>query len=241
MIRVVIVGGDSPRSKNLRQDLEDSGYFQVEIQPRILPADLDEFEVVVEPSDQNYGRQLSLTERCCALAHRRAQEKIRSVGGVILEDDAFVLDVHVFAAYASWAVEGNKGVLLNLSTSNCAEDVAWELKNNRLVRTCGPSALAVGYAASSEVLRKLIDANLSLQYVADWPPVKANHFRLKFPVIAHGRRDFESLIAGTTFRDSVPLVSLLLKFQFGTFVRRLIYKSNHEITKLMLKLAGAKS
>ena len=241
MIRAVIVGGDSPRSKNLRQDLEGSGYFQVEIQPRILPADLDEYDLDVEPSDQRYGRDLSITERCCALAHQRAQKRIRSNGGVILEDDAVVLDVHVFAAYASWAVESNKGVLLNLSSTNCAEEINWEFENNRVVRTCGPSALAVGYAASSEVLCQLIDANLSLQYVADWPPIRASHYRLKFPVVAHGHRDYESLIAGTTSRDSVPLASLLLNFQFRTFVGRLIYKSDHEITKLLLKLAGAKS
>lgn len=240
MIRTVIVGGDSPRSLSLHEDLLAAGLFQVEIQPRIVEEDLNDKRLHLKSSKESYGRELSIAERCCALAHRRAQERIVSSGGIILEDDAVVLNFQLLADYASWVVESNKSILLNLSSTQCAEDVNWEFDRNKIIRTCGPSALAVGYVASSQGMCQLIESNQSLQFVADWPPLKAIHYRLKFPVVAHGQRNFESLIAGSTRREAVPLIALLFKFRFRAFLVRLKGKLSFEITRIQIVRYGAK-
>lgn len=240
MIRVVIVGGDQPRSENLYNDLQDSGLFQVEIQPRINKSDLLKALKPCKNWSPAYGRPLSTAESCCALAHRLAQERLASTGGVILEDDAVVLDIQALADFATPVVDSKRSILLNFSTTRCAEDVNWNLTNNSTIRTIGPSALAVGYAASRSELNQLVNANYCLEHVADWPPTRSRHLRLKFPIVAHGFRDNESLIENTSNRNPTSFRELLIHFHLKAVTERIKKKIQFELTNVLLRVRSAK-
>jgi len=240
MIRVVIVGGDQPRSKNLLKDLQDSGFFQVIIQPRVNESNLVGAHYPAISSAEAYGRTLSISERCCSLAHRLAQEKLATTGGIILEDDAVVLDFQALADFAAQVIDSDQNILLNFSTLRCSEDVDWNLTNNSIIRTVGPSSLAVGYAGSANALRQLIEANFCLEYVADWPPINARHLRLKYPIVAHGHRNNMSLITGTTNRSQVSIFELVVRRQIEAAFGRVKSKILFELTKAILWLRRAK-
>ncbi len=239
MICVVIVGGDQARSKSLFKDLQDSGLFHVVIQPRIHESHLAETNDALIRSAKAYGRPLSISERCCSLAHRSAQEKIERTGGIVLEDDAVVLDIRALADFASQVIKKDKSVLINFSTLKCAEDVNWDLKNNSIIQTFAPSALAVGYAGSRAAIRQLIKANSSLEYVADWPPIKAKHLRLRYPIVAHGHRNSTRLISDTTQRHHLPIIDLVVDRQFIATLGRLKSKALFELSRVILWLRGA--
>lgn len=239
MIRVIIVGGDQPRSKNLYRDLQDSGLFKVEIQARINKSDFLKLNDAEKGSSKKYGRTLSISERSCALAHRLAQETLASTGGIILEDDAVVLDFQALANFGASVVDSKQSILLNYSTSRCAEDVSWNLTSNSIIRTIGPSPLAVGYAASRSKLSQLVKANHNLEYVADWPPTNAKHYRLKYPVVAHGLRNTTSLIEGTTNRNQKSLFELLSGAHFQASLNRVTRKFQFELTSFLLRTQGA--
>lgn len=239
MIDVVIVGGDQPRSKNLFKDLQDSGCFHIAIQPRIYESNLEGMHDVAISSAVIYGRALSISERCCSLAHRLAQEKLATSGGIILEDDAVVLDTRALANFASQVINSDKSVLLNFSTLKCAEDVDWDLTNNSIIRTFAPSALAVGYAGSGAALRQLIEANCSLEYVADWPPISAKHLRLKYPIVAHGHRNSTSLISDTSNRAHVSIIELVIRKQIIAALGRVKSKILFELANAILWVRSA--
>lgn len=239
MIRVIIVGGDKPRSVDLHQGLLDSGLFVVEIQPRVTYSDITGQKNARDTSGAAYGRSLSASERCCALAHRLAQERILSTGGIILEDDAVVLDYPRLAHFSSKVVESKKSVLLNLSTTRCAEDVDWPLGRNSYVRTFGPTALAVGYAASSSAIRQLVGSNHSLTYLADWPPIGATHLRLKRPIVAHGHRNNVSLIESSDSREPVSIYTLISERSIMLTLKRIKDKFQFEFTRVILVLRNA--
>jgi len=239
VIHVVIVGGDQPRTKTLYSDLIDSGLFHVEIQPRMSEADLVETSERPSALSMTYGRTLSISERCCALAHRLAQEKIRSTGGIILEDDAVVMDYQALADIAVKVVSNSQSVLFNYSTKRCVEDIDWTTDTNRIVRTIGPTALAVGYAASRSELNQLIEANKNLDYVADWPPTRARHLRLRYPIVAHGSINNKSLIECSSNRQPIPFRKLLVDGQGTAAFRRLKNKAAFELTKAILQFRKA--
>lgn len=240
MIRLVIVGGDHPRSESLCRELIASGLFQVEIQPRVNLEDLEGNYSLQSIPSHKYGRALSCTESCCALAHKLAQERLISTGGVVLEDDAVVLNYQALADYAAQVVGSDENILLNFSTTRCAEDAHWDFGNNLLIRTYGPTALAVGYAASRSEMQQLIESNNSLEYVADWPPTRAKHLRLKFPLIAHGYRNTQSLIGSTVTRRQVSLWQLLIRGHHRIFLIRIQGKLRFEVNKFLLCKKGAR-
>ena len=241
MIRVVIVGGDQPRSSNLIQGLLDSGLFQIEIQRRINESDLSHEDFLSSTSLNYYGRELSVSEKCCSLAHRLAQEKLRQSGGIILEDDAVVLDYEALARFTLEVLTSKQSVLVNFSTTSCAEDIAWIQKRNYFIRTWGPTPLAVGYAASKSGIQQLINSNTPLKYVADWPPTKSKDFRLKYPIIAHGHRSTLSLIDASSSRAQLSLKQLVLAFNCNAANNRIKSKIRFEFTNFLLFARGAKS
>jgi hypothetical protein len=239
VIRVVIVGGDYPRNKNLYKDLQDSGLFQVEIQPRVNKSDLLGVLDSERGSVKEYGRTLSISERCCALAHSLAQESLASTGGVILEDDAVILDIQSLADFASQVVDSKRSILLNYSTVKCAEDVNWNTTNNSIIRIIGPSSLAVGYAASRSKLSQMLQANHNLEYVADWPQTTGGNLRLKYPIVAHGHRNNASLIENTSNRNQSSLCELVIQAHFKAVLVRIRQKFQFELTNVILWLRRA--
>lgn len=239
MIPIVVVGGDQPRSALLLRELIASGLFEMHIQPRISVDDLPKLLESAPPFKKFYGRDLSTSEKCCAFAHLQAQEKLAFTGGIILEDDAVILDYHQLAFYGKWATESKKSILLNLSTIKREEEVDWTFDENRLIRTVGPTALAVGYAASSLEMRRLSIANSSLKYLADWPLTSAKNFRLKRPIVAHGKQGTQSLISTSTNRQKIGFMKLVWRKNYYAAFTRLKQKVHFEATRAILYATGA--
>jgi GR25 family glycosyltransferase involved in LPS biosynthesis len=240
MIRVVIVGGDQPRSDNLIQGLVGSGLFQVEIQRRIDESDLSYGDFLSSTSLNHYGRELSVSEKCCSLAHRLAQEKIKTSGGIILEDDAVVLDYEALARFTTALVASNRSILVNFSSTRCAEDISRSQRENRFIRTWGPTPLAVGYAASKSGILQLINSNTPLRYVADWPPINSKNYRLKYPIIAHGHKNTLSLIDSSSSRVQLSFKQLVLARRSNAVITRVKGKIRFEFMKFLLLVRGAR-
>lgn len=239
MIPLVIVGGDRPRSASLRSELIASGLFEIRIQPRICVEDLPKSLGSTTAFKKVYGREISTSEKCCAFAHLQAQEKLVLTGGIILEDDAVVLDYLQLAFYGKLVAESKKSILLNLSTIKCEEEVDWTFDENRLIRTVGPTALAVGYAASSLEMRRLSKANSDLEYLADWPLTTSRNFRLKRPIVAHGKLGTQSLISSTTDRQKISFINLIYRKNIFAAFLRLKQKIQFEATRAILYAKSA--
>lgn len=239
MIPLVIVGGDQPRSISLYKELVETRLFNVSIQPRISEADLPKRLREAPDSLDIYGRVLSASEKCCAFAHQQAQNKLLSTGGIILEDDAVVLDYKELAFYGASALKDKESILLNLSTLKCEEEVDWIPLNNSRIRTFGPSSLAVGYAASSLGMRQLVDSNADLHYLADWPPTSARHLRLKKPLVAHGKLTTKSLISMSSNRSKISFWKLILDRNYFAAIFRIRQKIYYEVTRIILFFTGA--
>ncbi len=134
-----------------------------------------------------YGRLLSAPEIGCSDSHNKARKLLSTSpeGGVILEDDAQIVDLERFVETAKFFLSRNligPAVLSLYSTGVRNEGAnAKEL----YVRLKGKPKLAVGYVLNSSAASILSKANSPIKFVADWPVAEVSYSMVTAQLVLH--------------------------------------------------------
>ena len=169
-------------------------------------------------------RKLTPEEIGCADSHNRARSIIRdnSFGGIILEDDARIIDVDLLFQEVNMflAIHKNTASILNLTGfRNLSKKKSSRISFTRILTQ---PDLAVGYALNSLASQYLLNANYPITDVADWPRSKCKYYVSSFRKIVHGDFNTKSLIDSNElgFRSS-PRKNLKFKnFLFILFLKK---------------------
>jgi GR25 family glycosyltransferase involved in LPS biosynthesis len=182
---------------------------------------LDEFN--------SYGRVLTQNERACAISHRRAREILAQsdFGGVILEDDARIVNPEAFVNETRDFLQthlGKEDVLTLLSYLKSPPGKKFMSKGNNTFRLLAEAPLAVGAALTPEAAKCLVAAATELSMTADWPTSNCVFFGLKTGVIRHGDSQTVSMIGDVDERVSRLRFRLTLRCDVIGIKRRLFRK-----------------
>jgi hypothetical protein len=176
------------------------------------------------------GRKLTPEEIGCADSHNRARKIVKEnrFGGVILEDDARIIDVDSLfqEAYMFLNIKKNTTSVLNLTGfRNLSKKKVSQISFTRILTQ---PDLAVGYALTSLASHYLLNANCPITDVADWPQSKCNYYISNLRKVIHGDLDTKSLIDSNEigFRRR-PKINI--KFKNTLFIL-FLRKSNGGIT-----------
>lgn len=198
LLVVVIETPKSSRSKALLDSLQSDTRFKVDCIPAYMLnsySDIINNEIVFDVGLFEYiqGRKMYPQELGCAVSHNQARSLIASSsnGGVILEDDARILDLDSFYRLSVTFLREHKftsSILsltgyrnLGLLNSNIVK-----IPSRNIVSLFGKPDLAVGYAITPFAGRDLIGANTPISTVSDWPETKSHYSALLCPVVKHG-------------------------------------------------------
>jgi GR25 family glycosyltransferase involved in LPS biosynthesis len=162
------------------------------------------------------GRLLSHGEIGCAQSHNEARSLLAEStnGGVILEDDARILDLDSFINVSSSFLNQNRNSKRILSLTGISQINAVNKKKdkgpaNQWMRTYGHTPLAVANAITPMAASDLFKSNQPIKYVADWPYSKSKFYSVKVPVVCHGDETTASLIEASGSRQSITNRNLL--------------------------------
>jgi len=162
------------------------------------------------------GRLLSHGEIGCAQSHNEARSLLAEStnGGVILEDDARILDLESFIKISTDFLNQNRNSkrilsLTGMSQINTVNKKKSNIPAHKWMRTYGHTPLAVANAITPMAASDLLKSNQPIKYVADWPYSKAKFYSVKVPVVCHGDETTESLIDATGSRKNITNENLL--------------------------------
>ena len=171
-------------------------------------------------------RKLTPAEIGCADSHNRARDLIKSyaTGGVILEDDARIINIDSFFIMATefLSSQNSKLSILNLTGfRNIGLEASKNrsTNNNRYIKLWGSPDLAVSYALTQKAAAELLISNTPIMGVSDWPHSKCYYFVPLIPLVRHGDKNTHSIIDSTknNFRISKSLTNKLIDFLFIKF------------------------
>ncbi len=144
------------------------------------------------------NRYLSLPEIGCANSHNMARLRcsLLDIGGVILEDDARILDLDNFVKSSLFFLEKFNGTssILSLTHSPGIKRVKKSRDISRLVGLFGDAPLAVAYAITPLAACRLLHANDPVKFVSDWPEIEVKNYCLLEPPVSHGDSSTQSTI-----------------------------------------------
>ena len=172
------------------------------------------------------GRKLTPAEIGCADSHNRARDLIESyaTGGVILEDDARIINIDSFFIMATefLSSQNSKLSILNLTGfRNIGLEASKNrsTNNNRYIKLWGCPDLAVSYALTQKAAVELVKSNTPITEVSDWPTTQSNYFTPLVPLVWHGDSNTHSFIDSTksNFRNDTNFAKKLLKLTFVKF------------------------
>lgn len=214
---VIIKTPDSPRINPLLTQLNNVSGVEVNVIEATMGRDLgSELEFNNYQEFKSYGRELTQNERACAISHTRARQIIAETefGGVVLEDDARILDPEAFVQQASDFLQshlGKRHVLTLLSYWIAPQSKIRRNRRNRTFRLLAEAPLAVGVALTPMAARSLIAAAGEKSMTSDWPSSECIFFGLQTGVVRHGDSDTLSIIGETekrAVRMSLRLISI---------------------------------
>ena len=225
---VIIVTPGQNRHIPLVEALRNSSIFRVQELAATMGSDLEgPFEKASERELIQYGRALTANERACAISHLRARYIIADsqLGGVILEDDARVINLTV--------LETSVANFLNKSQGKCKilslVDYRDSHKNHqrRLIKKLLPTfrlfaecPLAVAVALTPHAARNLIESAQFSSQVSDWPESNCQFSCLASGNFRHGDTNTTSIIGDIAERKVTNIGNLSL----GRRWRRLLQK-----------------
>lgn len=176
-----------------------------------------------------YGRALTQNERACAISHTRAREILAKsdFGGVILEDDARILNPEAFVTEARDFLRTHRGKQHVLTLLTYLKTPHVEKRRNtgrNTFRLFAEAPLAVGAALTSKAAKCLISAATDQSMTADWPTSRCVFFGLKAGVIKHGDSETVSMIGDVENRVSTVGFRLISQCDLIGIKRRLFQK-----------------
>ena len=172
------------------------------------------------------GRKLTPAEIGCADSHNRARDLIKSHtgGGLILEDDARIINIDSFFIMVTefLSSQNSKSSILNLTgfrNIGLKASKNRSTSNNRYIKLWGNPDLAVSYALTQMAAAQLLNSNTPIMGVSDWPHSKCYYFVPLIPLVRHGDKNTQSIIDSTknNFRISKSLTKKLIDFLFIKF------------------------
>jgi GR25 family glycosyltransferase involved in LPS biosynthesis len=181
--------------------------------------------------DQEYfwaltKRNLTLPEIGCAYSHNVARRECAQLefGGVILEDDARIVDVNRFASSAFLFLEKYKDTssILSLTYGPGIKSSKESSSSFQIIELFGDAPLAVAYVVTPLAAKRLFQANNPVKYVSDWPKIKVKNYCLLHPLVSHGDINTQSTIdpTGALFRTKRNLRFTILKLTLLDFFMR---------------------
>ncbi len=205
---VIIAARKHDRSAPLLQSLESSSIFEVVRLSATIGTELRPPDWLSTTQEHiRFGRSLTQNERACAISHSRARTIIKdsSVGGVILEDDARILDLAQFEKTVSEFLDSKlpQKKILSLLQYHDERNISLSKKEkNRIFRLPGSFPLAVAYALTPNAAEELISQSNSTSGVSDWPDSACAYFFLRFGLVRHGDKNTKSIIGQVEIRTS---------------------------------------
>ena len=199
----VIQTPNSPRSTPLLTSMANDSRLRVTIVPAVIIRDevdlvKHEIEVRKDAFCALTRRHMSYSEIGCAAAHNLARKLASELefGGVILEDDARILDL---SSFVNCVNNFSKEMQHSSAVLSLNYGLNIEFSNNRVhnffkIRLLGYPPLAVAYALTKPAASSLLSSNSPINYVADWPESKVKFYCLNIPLVAHGDENTLSII-----------------------------------------------
>lgn len=172
-------------------------------------------------------RKLTPAEIGCADSHNRARDLIQSHtgGGVILEDDARIINIDLFFIMATdfLSSQNSKLSILNFTGfRNIGLDISRNksTNNNSYTKLWGYPDLAVSYALTQKAADELLRSNTPIIGVSDWPHSKCCYFVPLIPLVQHGDKNTQSIIdsAKKNFRSSNSFVRKISDLLFIKYI-----------------------
>lgn len=206
---VVIQTPNSERFLPLFEVLKNSKIFEPVLMVATMGVDLPETNQPFERQEiSRYGRVLSRNERACAISHTRAREIIAESdkGGLILEDDARILDLQILESVSQEFLEekGKSPSALGLLDYSGATDSSKRnrshLNHGRFHRLLAEAPLAVGTLLTPEAAVGLVTSAGEYSQLADWPHAKCKFYFLSRGCISHGDLTTSSVIGDPSIR-----------------------------------------
>ena len=172
------------------------------------------------------GRPLSHGEIGCAQSHNVARSLLAESenGGVILEDDARILNLELFINISKDFLDQHKNDKRILSLSGRTQICKVNKKNTKIqaqkwIRIYGKSPLAVANVITPTAASELYNSNQPIKYVADWPYSRSKFYSVKNPIVSHGDENTVSLINTSGSRERNKKVNIwFLTYSFLRFI-----------------------
>jgi GR25 family glycosyltransferase involved in LPS biosynthesis len=201
LLVIVIRTPNSDRYRPIESILKNDKRFELEyIEASMTPTYHDvksrNIAYSTEIFEYFHGRKLTPPEIGCADSHNRARNLIQysSNGGVILEDDARVIDVDLLYNVSFLFLNSNQGFKSILSLTPFNRLIKNQNKKIKIIRVLGTTDLAVAYALTPSAAKSLIKVNQPIASVADWPKSTCKFHITNVQSITHGDSNTKSTI-----------------------------------------------
>jgi GR25 family glycosyltransferase involved in LPS biosynthesis len=227
---VIIKTPNSPRIDPLLAQLKNVSGVKVNIIEATMGIDLGSPKAInIHNEFKFYGRDLTQNERACAISHTTARQIIAETefGGVVLEDDARILDPELFVEQVSDFLQshyGKRHILTLLSYSKKPQSKKSRNRQTRTFRLLAEAPLAVAAALTPSAARSLISAAAERSMTSDWPTSQCIFFGLHTGVVMHGDSETVSIIGEEEKRIVRMSLRLLSSYGMVRTKRRLFQK-----------------
>lgn len=202
---IVICTPNSNRSRELISSLESHPEIDLhQLQATMLDSESPllavESEIAVEASKKIYGRILSPGEFGCSYSNNVARRTISKIpaGGIILEDDARLVDIDKFIETSRNFLRKHKHNAAVLALYHIQGESGSYVTRKRIrndyIRFLGHPTFTVAYALTSEAARRLVAANTPVKFVADWPIARVRFYGVAKNLVHHGDESTQSTI-----------------------------------------------
>lgn len=238
ILPVVII--TTPQSKRVEPLLDrlngDVRFVVTQIDATMGQSMQEPTELSLISEHRNYGRSLSQGERACAVSHQRARAIIShsDFGGIILEDDARIIDLDRLYYHSSQFLQkkSNQPRILSLVSYYSNEPKIQIGKLRQLYFPLFSDApLAVAAAMTPTAASQLVSSSKKSSMVADWPHSRCRFYILRKGVINHGDSETSSVIGHVDSRISQLKVSLLFPYGINRIPKRIIQKLDQYLIK----------
>lgn len=230
---VIIASPMQDRSAPLLNSLEPSLIFEVIKLDATMGVELGAPKSLVTKEELvRFGRALTQNERACAISHSRAREIIKNsnFGGVILEDDARILNLALFEkTICEFLVSQRlqKKILSLVQYHGTNEPSSLGKQQNRLIRLPGSFPLAVAYTLTPKAAEELNYQSNKRSGISDWPESSCTYYFLRSGLVRHGDEQTNSIIGQVEIRTSrIPdLIKKILTYSEVQMIPRNLAKA----------------
>jgi hypothetical protein len=250
---VIIASPKQDRSAPLQNSLKASSIFKVVKLDATMGAELGAPKSLAVTQELiRFGRTLTQNERACAISHSQARTLIKksSIGGVVLEDDARILDLGEFEKIvcAFLGSQPPQKKVLSLIRYHAKNDQRpSRKKTNRLFRLPGSCPLAVAYALTPKAAEELNYQSSKTSSVSDWPDSSCIYYFPRIGLVRHGDEQTNSIIGQVEIRTSQFLNLIYKIFLYSevrmipkNLIRVITWKMTGKITEAIIKLSQQK-